>query len=122
MEKMSAIILKLSEIELKTRIFPDPEKAAEELGVDKQVIEDIERVTFSVGKIAGGVKVNVIPDSCEAVIDCRIPPGITVGEIKNQMNFDCDLEIISGRKSCGMGFDEVPSERDKILLEAIRSS
>lgn len=35
------------------------------------------RMTISETMVKGGVKENVIPDQCEAVIDCRLPQGVT---------------------------------------------
>jgi acetylornithine deacetylase/succinyl-diaminopimelate desuccinylase-like protein len=35
------------------------------------------RMTISETMVKGGVKENVIPDQCEAVIDCRLPQGMT---------------------------------------------
>ena len=35
------------------------------------------RMTISETMVKGGVKENVIPDHCEAVIDCRLPQGMT---------------------------------------------
>src|SRR5690606_11058283 len=39
-------------------------------------------VTASLNKIDGGDRINVIPDSCIAEIDTRIPPQVPVNKVK----------------------------------------
>jgi succinyl-diaminopimelate desuccinylase len=34
-----------------------------------------------VGSIRGGVSANVVPDSCRASLDIRIPPGVTMDQV-----------------------------------------
>jgi Acetylornithine deacetylase/Succinyl-diaminopimelate desuccinylase and related deacylases len=47
--------------------------------------KDVERISFNIGVIKGGVKVNVVADYCEAEIDMRIPPGIKFEEAFNHV-------------------------------------
>ncbi len=53
------------------------------------------RMTISETMVNGGVKENVIPDYCEAIIDCRLPQGMTredaLAELKRAIG---DLEGI----------------------------
>lgn len=42
-------------------------------------------VTVNVGVIAGGTKINLIADRCEAEVDVRLPPGVGTGEILRHM-------------------------------------
>ena len=37
--------------------------------------------TMNVGSIQGGVSANVVPDSCRASLDIRIPPGVTIDQV-----------------------------------------
>ena len=37
--------------------------------------------TFCIGTINGGVRINVVPDRCEAAIDIRMPPGISPEDV-----------------------------------------
>jgi len=37
--------------------------------------------TMNVGSIRGGVSANVVPDSCTASVDVRIPPGVSVDAV-----------------------------------------
>jgi acetylornithine deacetylase/succinyl-diaminopimelate desuccinylase-like protein len=50
---------------------------------DKAMAEELRamlRMTIAPTIIHGGVKENIIPSECEAVFDCRIPPGQTTAE------------------------------------------
>ncbi len=38
--------------------------------------------TFSVGKIEGGRKINLVADECRAEVDLRLPPGLTLAEVR----------------------------------------
>jgi len=49
----------------------------EELGKE---LKEVKTISFNIGLIKGGVKVNVVADYCEAEVDMRIPPGITFDE------------------------------------------
>jgi len=49
----------------------------------EEFLREALRVTVNVGVIKGGLKVNVVPDYAEAEIDIRIPPGVTVNEVKD---------------------------------------
>ena len=42
--------------------------------------------TLSIGEIAGGIKVNVVPDKCEATLDMRIVKGQTPENMLEAMN------------------------------------
>lgn len=37
--------------------------------------------TMNVGSIQGGVSANVVPDSCKASLDIRIPPGVAIDQV-----------------------------------------
>jgi succinyl-diaminopimelate desuccinylase len=51
----------------------------------KKMSEVLRKVTVNVGTIKGGAKDNIIPASCEAEIDIRLPLGITPIEIKEKI-------------------------------------
>lgn len=72
----------------------------------KMIKEDFIRVmvqsTITPTAIKGGVKVNVIPDSCELMLDCRILPGVTreglerrILDIVDSEKIDLEFEIFS---------------------------
>jgi succinyl-diaminopimelate desuccinylase len=42
--------------------------------------------TVNVGLIQGGVKINMVPDSCETSLDFRYPPGVTSESILEKIN------------------------------------
>jgi acetylornithine deacetylase/succinyl-diaminopimelate desuccinylase family protein len=41
--------------------------------------------TFNIGQISGGVAPNVVPGSCEAILDMRILPGMEPGAIREKL-------------------------------------
>ena len=43
----------------------------------------IDHVAVNVGMIRGGVRPNMVPDSCEAVLDIRLPIGVDKEEIRS---------------------------------------
>ena len=51
----------------------------------KNMSEVLRKVTVNIGTIQGGAKDNIIPASCEAEIDIRLPLGITPQEIKDKV-------------------------------------
>jgi succinyl-diaminopimelate desuccinylase len=55
-------------------------KAAEK-ALGKGGAEVMRRLTVNIGKIEGGVKVNVIPRECSFEVDLRIPPGLSREQI-----------------------------------------
>lgn len=48
-------------------------------------IPGIPHTTMSVGTIAGGSKVNVVPDRCTIQVDFRVMPGVTTAAIKGEV-------------------------------------
>src|SRR6202044_3442201 len=44
--------------------------------------ETLQSVTVNIGRIEGGIAVNVIPDAAKALVDIRIPPGLVVADIE----------------------------------------
>lgn len=47
----------------------------------EEYINILEKISINVGTIKGGTKSNVVPDTCEVEIDCRLPFGITKQEV-----------------------------------------
>lgn len=45
----------------------------------------LERVTVNVGRIQGGEKVNVVPGRCEAEFDLRVPIGVPVKVVQEEL-------------------------------------
>ena len=44
--------------------------------------ETLRRITVNIGRIEGGIGVNTISDRARALCDIRIPPGVTVDQVK----------------------------------------
>ena len=82
-----------------------------------ETISAMMRDTVSPTIINGGSKENVIPEKCEAVIDCRILPGQTAVEFRKMLKSKVDVEDIS------LLLEEVPdpteSPMDTELYRAI---
>lgn len=47
----------------------------------------LDHITFNIGKIQGGTKVNMVPDYAEVEIDMRIPIGITTSMVEEKLQF-----------------------------------
>ncbi|MBD3206818.1 ArgE/DapE family deacylase [Candidatus Bathyarchaeota archaeon] len=56
-------------------------KNAAEKALGNGGAEVMRRLTVNIGKIEGGVKVNVIPRECSFEVDLRIPPGLSREQI-----------------------------------------
>jgi len=50
----------------------------------------LEKITVNIGTIQGGTKSNVIPESCKAQIDCRLPFGVTQDEVTSYLHKSLD--------------------------------
>ncbi|OYT51512.1 succinyl-diaminopimelate desuccinylase [Candidatus Bathyarchaeota archaeon ex4484_135] len=61
-----------------------------QMGVPDRLLEGameaIDHITVNFGIIRGGVKVNVVPDSCVLEVDMRIPAGLTPQEVKAKVD------------------------------------
>ncbi|ARM75205.1 ArgE/DapE family deacylase [Acidianus manzaensis] len=55
------------------------------------IYNDLKRISYNPGRINGGIKVNVVPDYAEAEVDIRIPPGISIDEVKQLIS-----ELVEG--------------------------
>lgn len=69
--------------------------------------------TISATMINGGVKENVIPDYCEAVVDCRLPVGMTSDDMLRELRkatkgiSGLDFEVIQHHPASGSPVDHV---------------
>lgn len=73
------------EIEIPDKVKPLIEKSKKymrEVEKDREPFQPVlNHVTVNIGTIQGGTKSNMIPESCEAEIDCRLPFGITQEDV-----------------------------------------
>lgn len=67
-------------------VLADSKRIAEEKLKSPGVGNVIDHVTVNVGIIRGGIKINVVPDFCEADLDIRLPIGLSSNEVV--LNFD----------------------------------
>ena len=45
----------------------------------------LRNITVNLGKIRGGLNINTIPDAAEALLDIRLPPGVTIADVKRRL-------------------------------------
>lgn len=69
--------------------------AEEKIGVSGSG-EVISHVSANVGIIHGGTRPNMVPDSCEAIVDVRTPIGVDRGEIEHTVQKIVDDSGVSG--------------------------
>ncbi|MEM1831037.1 MAG: ArgE/DapE family deacylase [Desulfurococcaceae archaeon] len=77
-------------------------------------------ITFNVGIIKGGQKINVIPDYCEAEVDVRFPPGISKEDILAKVR-DLLKELKVDYEIIGM-FDAGYTSPNVTLVRELRES
>jgi len=49
--------------------------------------------TLNVGTIAGGSKINIVPDHCRIEIDCRVVPGIDAEKLRAKIEIDLRVAV-----------------------------
>ncbi|HSJ18731.1 MAG TPA: M20/M25/M40 family metallo-hydrolase [Solirubrobacterales bacterium] len=72
---------------------------SEDPAVAGYIAEPLLGVTLAPVMLEGGVKENVIPAHCEALVDCRVPPGLGEGHVR---------ELVSGLLGDGDWELEIP--------------
>ena len=60
-------------------------KAVSEAESGEGEAETLRRITVNTGCIEGGIGVNTIPDRARALCDIRIPPGVTVQDVRAEL-------------------------------------
>jgi len=63
------------------QVLLDSKKITQEKLKKPNVSDVIDHVTVNPGIIKGGIKINIVPDLCEADIDIRIPIGLPSGDV-----------------------------------------
>lgn len=86
------------EIDIPDEVKPLIEKSKRymrEVEKDREPFQSVlDHVTVNIGKIQGGTKANIIPESCEVEVDCRLPFGITQDDVSALLKEKLDqLEI-----------------------------
>lgn len=51
----------------------------------KSVGDVLDHNTVNIGMVSGGSKINMVPESCTAEVDIRIPPGTSAEEVEKQV-------------------------------------
>lgn len=44
--------------------------------------DTLQRITVNLGRIEGGLNINTIPDAASALLDVRLPPGVTIADVR----------------------------------------
>ncbi|SEO74908.1 succinyl-diaminopimelate desuccinylase [Amphibacillus marinus] len=66
-------------------------KYMREVEKDREPFQDVmDHITVNIGTINGGTKSNIIPESCEVEVDCRLPFGITQDEVSDYLHEKLD--------------------------------
>ena len=65
-------------------------KAVSEAESGEGEAETLRRITVNTGRIEGGIGVNTIPDRARALCDIRIPPGVTVENVRAELSAAID--------------------------------
>lgn len=68
--------------EIAAHLARDDVRAAIERGLGAGAADVAGRATLNIGRIAGGVKVNMLPGECTLEVDIRLPLGVTGAEMR----------------------------------------
>ena len=124
----------LENIEMLTKIEGHyPEELLQSLANSQMVAEKeldhpgignvINHVSANVGLISGGTRPNMVPDYCEATIDCRLPYGVDHDEIEATVK-----EMISAAGVEGVGYELLwkseanVTRDDSAIVQAIKKN
>ena len=107
--------------ELMSKSFPSMEifeNILSEQKLLKNLLQSLVKFTKSLNMIQGGIKENVVPDKCEAVVDFRLLPKQKVVDIMNAMRKvikdDLGYQIVKK--------EEIKSNEASITLEILHES
>ncbi|NGP45727.1 M20 family metallopeptidase [Bacillaceae bacterium SIJ1] len=82
------------EIEIPDEVKPLIEKSKRymrEVETDREAFQPVmDHITVNIGRIQGGTKSNMIPESCEVEVDCRLPFGITQDDVSEILHKKLD--------------------------------
>ncbi len=114
--------LSLEELkELMSKAFPSNEifeKILSEQTLLQNLLQSLVKFTKSVNMIKGGIKENVVPDKCEAIIDFRLIPGQKIEDVMNALKQVIEQEI--GYKV--LKKDEVKPNEISVVIEIMHES
>lgn len=107
------------EIEIPDEVKPLIEKSKRymrEVEKEREAFQPVmDHVAVNIGKIQGGTKSNMIPESCEAEIDCRLPFGITQDDVTaylheklDQLGIEYEIERFGFRSNANYTSAEDP--------------
>ncbi len=90
----------------------------------KKTLNAILKDTISITSLKAGGKENVIPETCEATLDCRLLPGKTVTEfienLKTITGDNVDFEIIKGEEpASSKAYTEFSQALEEVLKKPL---
>jgi acetylornithine deacetylase/succinyl-diaminopimelate desuccinylase-like protein len=95
-------------LELDSQAEPDLRPLLEGTDLEPEALNAFLRTTISPTMIQAGVKENVIPDSCEFVLDCRLLPSSSreevlakLRELARELGVEFDLEVLQYHPASG---------------------
>jgi acetylornithine deacetylase/succinyl-diaminopimelate desuccinylase-like protein len=93
---------------LDPNLEPDLQQLLQGVPFAPEAVNAFIRTTISPTMIQAGVKENVIPDSCEFVLDCRLVPGSAqqevvgkIAELAREIGIEFDLEVLQYHPASG---------------------
>ncbi len=93
---------------LDPKVEPDLRPLLEGTDLEPEALNAFIRTTVSPTMIQAGVKENVIPDSCEFVLDCRLLPGSAreeveakIEEFARKLGLEFELEVLQYHPASG---------------------
>ncbi|MGQ9734310.1 MAG: M20/M25/M40 family metallo-hydrolase [Candidatus Bipolaricaulia bacterium] len=99
---------RLKEVLLDPRAEPDLRPLLEGTEFEPEALNAFIRTTVSPTMIQAGVKENVIPDSCEFVLDCRLLPGSAreeilgkIEELARELGLQFETEVLQYHPASG---------------------
>jgi succinyl-diaminopimelate desuccinylase len=119
----------INAIEKMAKVVTSLEKLQEELMNEPSAIQGMRYSTINIGVIKGGTKSNVVPGSCEIVIDLRIIPEQSIGEIigrierilKELKDADSELDVVMERLR-EAETEPTMVESDHLLIETLQQA
>ncbi|NLB08234.1 MAG: M20 family metallopeptidase [Clostridiales bacterium] len=111
-----------------------PAKIEETMKLTKKVVREellkqkgaeyiLDHLTFNVGKICGGTKVNMVPDHAEAEIDIRIPVGLKADTVREKIEFLLKKSGIEGIQCVYNGYsDPNTTDQDEEIVETLAAN
>ena len=87
--------------------------------------DTLSHITVNLGQITGGLNINTIPDSAEALLDIRLPPGVTIIDVQAKVAaaldplLDIEWEFLS---ACEPNWTDPDHELVRLIQQNARAA